>query len=508
MSVPTPTRAAVLDLGSNSFHVLVADVEGPHVDTVARAREMLHLGRTLVRRGELDAATVELAAATVDRHLRLARRAGAEEVVVVATAALREPEAAELLERLTELIGRPPTVLHGHEEARLAHLGARAAVLADDRPLLVLDLGGGSLELAVGSGTRIDASTSVLLGASRLAATVEGDPPDPEELDGLIARLDGELAGALPALQHHATERVVAVGGTVRAMARHLAARADRWLPASVNLAPLDLDELEAATAELLAATTAERTRLEGVSSRRADHLHIAGLVLVRTLHALGVRHAVVSDWGLREGVLLDRFGDLRAIPGDARRSHEVGRLVRASRLDERDGLRLARLARRIDRALSEGEDEGEQSLLDAAAQLHDIGSILPLRRQHEHGAYVIEQAELRGFSPRELAIVLSIVRFLPSRGVSGRYPPFASLDLDDRALARRLLGVLRLAVMLSADGEAEVVALRRSGELLEITVRDTAGGVERLARDATDLEGRLRADLGIAVAIRSAPGG
>lgn len=523
MSGAGPTRAAVLDLGSNSFHVLVADIEGPHVDAVVRAREMLHLGRTLAREGAIDDATTERAVGTVDRHLELARRSGAEEVVVVATAALREEEAAPLVERLTERIGRRPTVLHGHEEARLAYLGARAAASDGDVPTLVLDLGGGSLEFALGTGTRIDATASARLGASRLAALVEGDPPGEEELDRLTDRIDAELAAVLPALDRDDSARVVAVGGTVRAFARHLAARAGRWLPASVNLAPLDLDELEAATAELLERTVEERAGLPGVTARRADHLHVAGLVLSRTLAALDVERAHVSDWGLREGVLLDRFGDLGAVASVERRAHEVTRLLRASRLDELPGRRLARLAVRLDAAMAElteldGDDATDgtaadgtaaerRALLEASGRLRDVGTALPLRRPHQHGAYVIEQAELRGFSPRELALVLTVVRFLPSRGVSRRYPPFVGLAGPDRALALRLLAVLRLAVALDAEGECEVVAARRSGATLEVTLRASAGTLERIARDIEDIAPGLRADLGIAVILRTVPG-
>jgi exopolyphosphatase/guanosine-5'-triphosphate,3'-diphosphate pyrophosphatase len=514
MSSASTTRAAVLDLGSNSFHVLVADVEGPHVDTVTRAREMLHLGRTLARTGGLDADTIERATATVDRHLRLARRHGAEEIVVVATAALREPASAPLVDRLTALLGRAPTVLHGHEEARLSYLGARAATGDGDAPTLVLDLGGGSLEVAVGTGARIGVSASARLGASRLAALAEDDPPSADEVRALTEGIDAELAAVLPGLEHRRAERVVAVGGTVRAFARHLAALAGRWLPASVNLAPLHIDELVEATERLLVLTTEERARLPGVTGRRADHLHVAGLVLARTLRALDVDLADVSDWGLREGVLLDRFGDVSAVPSTERRAHEVTRLLRASRLDERPGRRLARLAERLDRAIdgdppgaTTGAEDERRTLLDAAARLRDVGSALPLRRPHEHGAYVIEQAELRGFSPRELALVLTVVRFLPSRGTSRRYAPYAGLDADDRLLAQRLLAVLRLAVALDADGQSEVVAARRTGEVIEVTLRAPAPTLDRVARDVADIGRSLAADLGLGVALHTAPG-
>lgn len=513
------TRAAVLDLGSNSFHLLVADVDGPHVAAVDRAREMLHLGRELELTGTLGEHVVRRAVVTVERHRAAARRAGAEDIVVVATAALREPAAAGLLARLSEVLGDAPTVLHGQEEARLAYLGARAAVPTRAEPTLVLDLGGGSMELAVGTASHVTASASVALGAGRLAALVPDDPATTTSLAALDARIDDELASVVPGLLRHVPSDVIAVGGTVRALARHLAARAGRWLPTSVNLAPLDRDELASATATLVALDTAGRGRLPGVSSRRADHLHIAAVVLDRTLRALGDRSAVVSDWGLREGVLLDRFGDVGGIDVGERRQHDVERLVAASGVDPTCSRRVADIAVRLFDATSDGlgrhaadrgadgADGTERELLAVAARLHDIGAALPLRRAHEHGAYVVEHAELRGFTPRELAIVLTLVRFLPSRGISRRYPPFAALDADDRRTVERLLALLRIAVTLASPGSTEVVALRTIGATLEATMRGPESVLTDVVRALADDGPSVHEALDLEVHVRTAPG-
>ena len=148
-------RCAVLDLGSNSFHLLVADVEGSAVAPVRREREMLHLGRAVARHGRIPVDLEVRAVATVDRLADLARRSGAQELVAVGTEALRGPERAALVARLSEVAGTPIEILDGAEEARLAYLGARASVDVEQEPALVIDLGGGSLELAIGTGERI-----------------------------------------------------------------------------------------------------------------------------------------------------------------------------------------------------------------------------------------------------------------------------------------------------------------------------------------------------------------
>jgi exopolyphosphatase / guanosine-5'-triphosphate,3'-diphosphate pyrophosphatase len=302
-------RCAVLDLGSNSFHLLVADVEGSVVVPVRRQREMLHLGRAIARHGTIPTELQERAIATVERLSELALRSGAEALIAVGTEALRGTDTSAFVDRLTGAAGTTLTILDGAEEARLAYLGARASVDVADEPTLVIDLGGGSLELAVGSDERIAWATSLPLGASRLTAMLDPDA-DPKEttkddgpiplvaLQRLQAHVDELLSGAAADLRTNAPRTVLAVGGTVRALARLLAVRSARWLPATVNQAPLDAGELSEAASALMAVGTAERARMPGVKSRRADHLHVAALVLEATLRRSSTGHWHASATG------------------------------------------------------------------------------------------------------------------------------------------------------------------------------------------------------------------
>jgi len=297
------TRCAVLDLGSNSFHLLVADVDGSAVHPVRREREMLHLGRAIARHGSVPVDLAVRAVATVERLADLARRSGAEALVAVGTEALRRPSGTDLVARLTAAAGTSVAILDGEEEARLSYLGARAGVDVPDEPTLVLDLGGGSLELAIGRGERITWATSLPLGASRLSVMLDtsdgasdDDRPSSEALAALRAHVREQVQDAVDVVRRHAPVTTIAVGGTVRALARVLALRAGRWLPATVNQAPLDRGELARATVDLNAVGTSERADMPGVSSRRADHLHVAALVLDELLTLVDGPPARVSD--------------------------------------------------------------------------------------------------------------------------------------------------------------------------------------------------------------------
>jgi exopolyphosphatase/guanosine-5'-triphosphate,3'-diphosphate pyrophosphatase len=506
-------RCAVLDLGSNSFHLLVADVDGSTVHPVRREREMLHLGRALARHGTVPVDLAVRAVATVERLADLARRSGAVEIVAVGTEALRRPSGTDLVTRLTTAAGTPIAILDGEEEARLAYLGARAGVDVSGEPTLVLDLGGGSLELAVGQGERIAWATSLPLGASRLSVMLDPldgtagvDRPSPEALTTLRTHVAAQIAHAVDVVRVHAPATTIAVGGTVRALARHLALRAGRWLPATVNQAPLDREELAQAVVDLNAVGTAERSNLPGVRSRRADHLHVAALVLDEILARVDGPPVRVSDWGLREGVLLHRFGRVRVVGGRNLREEQVAWLRTTFGHDDAHPAHVATTALRLFDATTalHGHGPDARELLDHAARLHAIGTALALRRQQEHGAYLLEHAELRGFDPDELAVLLTLIRFHPSRGISRRYPPFASLSASARARASDLLGILQVADALDVthDQQVTLLAARRSRGGLELELAAPAGAAtERAVRERSTL---LTERFGLPVTVRA----
>lgn len=502
-------RCAVLDLGSNSFHLLVADIDGSTVHPVRRQREMLHLGRAVARHGSVPVDLGVRAVATVERLADLARRSGAEQLVAVGTEALRRPGSTDLVTELSEAAGTPVAILDGEEEARLAYLGARAGVDVTADPTLVLDLGGGSLELAVGAGERILWATSLPLGASRLSAMLDEDddgPPSDVRLARLREHVAGQLEAAVGVVAGHAPATTIAVGGTVRSLARLLAVRADRWLPATVNQAPLDLAELSEAASDLVAVSTLERARMPGVKSRRADHVHVAAVVLEELLRRLPDPDVRVSDWGLREGVLLHRFGRVRVTTGASLRTGQVDWLRRTFSGEDPHPEHVATTAQRLFDATSalHGHDARARELLGHAASLHAIGTALALRRQQEHGAYLLEHAELRGFDPDELALLLTLVRFHPSRGISRRFPPYASLDPEQRERTADLLALLQVADALDAthDQHVDLVGVRRSRGALELELATSPGAVtERAVRDRSEL---LTERLGLPVRLQA----
>jgi exopolyphosphatase / guanosine-5'-triphosphate,3'-diphosphate pyrophosphatase len=499
-------RASVLDLGSNSFHVLVADLDEGRVTPALRQREMLHLGAEVARHGQVRPAARARARETVAHLTELARRAGADERHAVATSALRDASnGAEVIAELGEAAGTPVRVLDGDQEARLGYLGVRAAVAVPAEPVLVLDLGGGSLELTVGDGGRILRTCSLPLGGSRLSALVDHDPPSPGEQEAVRERIDQHLGPVVGALRADAPSLTVAVGGTVRALAR-LAAR-DRgvWLPATLNQLRVTLAELSDLRDRLLALPLAGRLAVPGMDERRANHLHVAAAVLTRVLEHLGTDTVTISDWGLREGLLLDAHG-LALVPAAAElRRRELERLRTTFVPDDPHPVHVAALAGAVFDGTTavHGLDDRDRELLLAAASLHSIGEAVALRRQHVHGAYLLEHAELRGFDPEESAILATLVRFHPSRRLDDDFPPFASLDETARSRTRRLLALLQLADVLDRARDQAVTGVRAT--LLDGTIdlELSGDGLHVTDQELSQRTAAFRTVLGVGLRVR-----
>ncbi|HEY4927687.1 MAG TPA: hypothetical protein VIH95_00925 [Acidimicrobiales bacterium] len=323
--MPT-VRVAVFDLGSSSFHLMVVDASRDgRLEPVLRRRSFLHLGTEVARTGGVPGDRSALAVRTVKRLHGAAEDAGADVVVALATAALRDAgNGTRLLARMERILGSPINLLSGEEEARLCFLGQRAGVWVGDSPVLGLDLGGGSLEAGIGTIDSVDSVASVALGTARIRGELDtGDRLTAAER-GAIAELAVERSGPIAdmlAAEPDAARRVIASGGTVRALAR-LAMGLHRSAPRSgssgtpsVNQVEVPAGQLHELADRLATLDLDARMALPGIQARRAPLLPIGALVLSTLVDRLGLRGLVVSEWGLREGAVLDSL----ALPADRR---------------------------------------------------------------------------------------------------------------------------------------------------------------------------------------------
>jgi exopolyphosphatase / guanosine-5'-triphosphate,3'-diphosphate pyrophosphatase len=304
----------VWDLGSSSFQLLACKL-GPSqtLVPVLKRRSLLNLGLEVGVKGMISPERVTVSLAAAKRLRRALDSVETDVVVAFATAALRDAtNGGEVVGRLEKVIGTPITVLDGKQEARLCFLGQRAGTYVGDEPVLGIDLGGGSFELVVGDRFDIYLAASAPLGPARLRGELRTgqrlDREDRKELRERVREALEPLSADL-SIYPKAAVRTVLSGGTARALARLAIAktcghiRPSEWVVNQVDLPVAQVAEL----ADMLARLDLdERKALPGMPARRAASLPIGACVLQAIADELGISHYVVSEWGLREGALLD----------------------------------------------------------------------------------------------------------------------------------------------------------------------------------------------------------
>jgi exopolyphosphatase / guanosine-5'-triphosphate,3'-diphosphate pyrophosphatase len=306
-------RVGVLDLGSTSFHLLVSDANGVGVlDRVTRRRVRLCLGSRLSPSGEIPA---EVCAESVESACALAAVAaecGCDRFVVVATAALRDARnGAALGRRIGKAIGMPVRLLKGEEEARLIFAAFRRRMPLDSGLTLGADLGGGSLELAIGDDSELVWETTLPLGATRLhGELVQRDPIGRREQRAICERARRELEASLERITHHAPRHCIVSGGTVRALAQLLMKSRDaRHWRSDKGMCRITRRELNRLARLLSKSSHDERLAMPGMKRNRADQLPTGALILRTLLEVCEQADLIACDWGLREGVVLEQLG-------------------------------------------------------------------------------------------------------------------------------------------------------------------------------------------------------
>ena len=309
---PRSVRAAVLDMGSTSFTLLIADVKPRgEIRPVVREKVMLRLGALIASNAHIPGEVCERAVAVAAQLHAVARQEKAQLFLAVATAAVREAHNGRALAAaISEALDEPVRILSGEEEARLMFRAFQQRLHLGREPVLGLDLGGGSLELAVGSASGVQAEATLPLGAVRLhGELVERDPMSAKEAEAVRARVRERLAPEGRGLGEFASGRAVAAGGTVRALGRLLVERSQGGRPRRDGVVDLPLETLRELGEELVHSSHARRLRMRGVRRDRADLLPTGALILETLADELGLEGFTVCDWGLRQGVLLDAFG-------------------------------------------------------------------------------------------------------------------------------------------------------------------------------------------------------
>jgi exopolyphosphatase/guanosine-5'-triphosphate,3'-diphosphate pyrophosphatase len=503
---------AAIDIGTNSLHIIVCRVRPDlSFEVIDREKDMVRLGAGGLDGRRLTESSVTAAVLTLSKFMRLAASHGVDEVIATATSAVREAEnGAEFVETVARDLGLHVRVISGLEEARLIHMAAAYAVDIGKRSAIVIDIGGGSTEITVGTAERMALGRSFKLGVIRLTERFgRTDPLSSRDERRLVRHIRQETGPYLAQLARRHVPRVIGTSGTMLA----IGALADgRRAGDDIRNVRVSAKAIHRLRKRLTSQSLEQRLRIPNLDPRRAD-LVPTGVVLVDTLlQDLEADTLTLCDFALREGLVLDYIARNAAHIRTVERYPDVRRRS-VIELAERYSYYPAHAQQvaRVSLALFDGTKRyhglgpREREWLEYAALLHDVGTHIGYERHHKHSYYLIRHGGLRGFEPDEVETIALVARYHRQATPKKSHPEFAKLAPARRHAVRILSACVRLAEGLDRSHAQVVKSLRLSVRNGELTVKLTTSSDAELevwaaARHAAALAAELEAGIAFEV--------
>jgi exopolyphosphatase/guanosine-5'-triphosphate,3'-diphosphate pyrophosphatase len=448
---PGHRRVAAIDIGSNSIRQIVADVSTDGtIQVVDEMKAAPRLATGLAATGRLSDIAIRAAIEAVERMATLAKELGAARIDVVATSAVRDASnAAAFITEVQRVTGLRVRVLDGAEEARLSFRSAVAHFDMGVGRTVVLDIGGGSAELALSAEGIIERLVSLPFGAIRLTEEYFEQGVTSRGVRRLRRAVKHEIRNHVPRRDWRGAQ-LIGSGGTFTNLAGiYLARQGILTAARSVHAAHIPRSDLEHILDMLADMTSEERREVPGLNPERADII-VAGIaVAAEVLRRLETRELVVSRYGIREGLLLEaaRVAPTIADPGEAR-ARSMTEFAQRCHAEEPHSSHVQMLALALFDALGErlGCTREDRLALSDAALLHDAGYHISYERHHKHSYHLVLHADLLGLAPSEQVVVANVARYHRGSEPRRRHQNFGMLDKTLRRRIRRLSAILRIA--------------------------------------------------------------
>ncbi|OFW13129.1 MAG: hypothetical protein A3F70_03370 [Acidobacteria bacterium RIFCSPLOWO2_12_FULL_67_14] len=511
-------RIAAIDIGTNSVHMIVIRVRADlSFEIIDREKVMVRLGAGGLDGKALTPEAMTAALQTLSTFKRLADSHSVEKIVAVATSATREARnGGEFLSRIARETGIRPLVITGTEEARLIHQAAVYGVDVASGRAVVIDIGGGSVEITLGTAASIQLARSFKIGVIRLTERfVTTDPLSGRDERRLEKHIDGEIGRYCDQIAAAGFDRVVGTSGTILSLGMVAATAARGAQPSELRNLRVSAKQIRRVRKDMLSRDLEGRLAVPGLDPRRAD-IAVAGVVLLNAILArLGAEELTLCDLALREGLILDyvrrhqrQIAQAGRIPDVRRRS--VLELAERCNYYAAHAQHVARLALAIfdqTRALH-GLTDREREWLEFAALMHDLGVHISYPRHHRHSYYLIKNGDLRGFEPDETEVMALVARYHRRGTPKKTHAEYSELPPPLRRTVRTLASILRVAESLDRSHAQVVSALelqdRADDLLLQLrTTGDAELEVWATSRHLGPLEKTVGKPVRLATAVR-----
>ena len=448
-------RLAAIDIGTNSIHLMLVEVRPDlSFDVIGSEKAMVRLGAGGLNRRALTEDAMSAALGVLSTFLRLARAQGVEVIRTAATSAVREAEnGGDFLERVEKETGLRLRVISGKKEARLIHQAAVYGVDLGDQRAVVIDIGGGSVEITLGTAGAIQMARSFKLGVIRLTERfMRTDPITSGERRRLVKRIGDEVDSYCRQIVKAGFDRVIGTSGTILSLGT-IASAQRGTLSTDVRNLRVPAKDIRRMRRLVTSLDLDGRQHLPGMDPRRADLIVAGAILLDSLLRRLGASELTLCDFALREGLVLDyvhshrtQIAHVTQIPDVRRRS--VIELAERCKYDADHASQVARLAVTLfdQTRRRHGLGERAREWLEYAGLMHDIGVHISYPRHHRHTYYLVTNGDLRGFAPEEIEVIALVARY-HRRGTPKRsHEEYARLDVAQRRTVRHLASLLRLA--------------------------------------------------------------
>lgn len=461
-------RIAAIDIGTNSVHMIVVRLRADlSFEVIDREKVMVRLGAGGLDGKALTNEAMTAALQALSKFRRLAESHGVDQILAAATSATREARnGGEFLARVERETGIRPNVIPGSEEARLIHQAAVYGVDVGSARAVVVDIGGGSVEITLGTATSIQLARSFKVGVIRLTERfVQSDPISERDARKLSKFVLAEIDRHCEQITAIGFDRVIGTSGTILSLGQLAAASARGVPPTDLRNLRVSAKQIRRLRKSVSSLDLESRLALPGLDPRRAD-LVVAGAILLDTiLRRLGAEDITLCDLALREGLILDyvrrnrrQIAQVDRIP-DVRRRSTLELAERCNYYSEhaQQVVRLALALFDQTRGIH-GLTDRDREWLEYAALMHDIGGLISFARHNRHSYYLIKNGDLRGFDPDEIEVIALVARY-HRRGVPRKsHQEYADLPGALRRTVRALASILRVAESLDRS-HAQVIS-------------------------------------------------
>lgn len=477
-------RLAAIDIGTNSFHLIIVEVDTTtgKFNILGREKESVRLGSGSSDMKYLGEDAMNRGIEALKKFSALAESAGAP-VRAIATSAVREAQNQGMfIQRARIEAGIRIEVASGVEEARYIYLGILQSLPVFDKSILLVDIGGGSTEFLIAHQRNIAYDNSLKLGSIRLTQRFFKDgQTESKQVKACRQYIRGFMQHVIRESRKHSFDVAVGSSGTILNIASIINFKRGGNADIKLNNFTFTKDELEEVVADILEAKTLkQRYKIPGLDEDRADIITAGALIVEQIFKELKIKEMTVSEYALREGIIFDTIEKLYMNkPGsdenhlDNLRYTSVMHIADNFRVEKEHSMHVTGLALRIFDLTKKLHKLSriERECLEAAAILHEAGVFVAHSQHHRHSYYLIRNAEMLGFTENEKEIIANVARYHRKSHPKAKHTDYAKLSPEDQQSISKLAAILRVADGLDKSHTSSITKIESRAENKSVTL-------------------------------------